>query len=127
MVRQQRKSEPKQVNKEVAPRFYDYIFDWDSEIYVVCGGYGSSKSYNTALKIVLKCFQEKRTVLVVREVFDTIFESCYSLLYEILDDMDMLEIGRGNRQIAKTKVVAHKSPLQFKFPNGSRIDRKSVV
>nr|DAN88799.1 MAG TPA: terminase large subunit [Caudoviricetes sp.] len=126
MVRQQRKSETKQVNKEVAPSFYDYIFDWDSEIYVVCGGYGSSKSYNTALKIILKCFQEKRTVLVVREVFDTIYESCYSLLYEILDDMDMLEIGRGNRQIAKTKVVAHKSPLQFKFPNGSRIIFKGM-
>ena len=47
---------PKTINKEVAPHFYDYIFDWNSETYVVCGGYGSSKSYNTALKIILKCF-----------------------------------------------------------------------
>lgn len=117
---------PKTINKEVAPHFYDYIFDWSSETYVVCGGYGSSKSYNTALKIILKLFQEKRTALVVREVFDTIYESCYSLFYEILDEMDMLEAGKNHVKIAKTKVLANKAPLMFKFPNGSRIIFKGM-
>lgn len=42
------------VTKEVAPRFEDYIFDWDQERYLLVGGYGSSKSYNTAVKLLLK-------------------------------------------------------------------------
>ena len=57
---------------EVNKHFLSYITDWDSEIYFLVGGYGSSKSYHTALKILLKLAQEKRTALVVREVYETI-------------------------------------------------------
>ena len=39
---------------------------------------------------ILKLFQEKRRALVVREVFDTIYESCYHLIYEILDSMGLV-------------------------------------
>lgn len=60
-----------QLKKEVNPHFYNYVFDWQHRFYFVFGGYGSSKSYNTAFKIILKCLEEKRTVLVVREVYDT--------------------------------------------------------
>lgn len=116
----------KEINKEVAPRFYDYIFDWDHETYVVCGGYGSSKSYNTALKIILKLFREKRTCLVVREVYSTIYESCYSLFHEILSDMGMLETGHRMSQYSSNKVIAQKSPLAFRFPNGSKIIFKGM-
>lgn len=113
------------VQKAVCPHFEDYIFNWDYEQYLAIGGYGSGKSYNTAFKIVLKCLQETRKVLVVREVFDTIFESCYDLIYEVLDDMNLIYEGNKRSQ-SSSKVIAIKSPLQFKFPNGSRIIFKGM-
>ena len=92
------------INKEIPERFYDYVFDWEHETYILCGGYGSGKSYDTAFKLILKCLQEKRTVLVIREYFSTIFESCFSLIYEILDDLDLLEANHGPKAV-KSKVV----------------------
>lgn len=115
-----------QITKAVSPAFYDYIFDWDYENYVICGGYGSSKSYNTVVKIILKLFEEKRTALVVREVFDTIFESCYSLFCEVLDEMNLLGISYKSANFSQKKVLAQKAPLMFKFPNGSRIIFKGM-
>lgn len=110
------------VTKEVAPKFADYVFDWDYKTYLNCGGYGSGKSYNTAFKIVLKCLQETRKVLVVREVFETLKESCFDLFHEILDEMDILdEDGIRRRGKKQTKVIERQSPMQFIFPNGSRI------
>jgi len=114
---------------EVAPSFEDFVFDWDYEHYLLVGGYGSGKSYHIALKIVLKILQEKRKVLVVREVFDTLYESCYSLFCEILDKMDVLtsdvsEFRKSNR--SKVSVLAMKSPMCFKFPNGSQIIFKGM-
>lgn len=116
-----------EITKEVAPRFADFIFDWDYEKYLEIGGYGSSKSYHTAMKIILKCLQEKRKVLVVREVYDTITESCYDLFKEILSDMELLADEDGNlRKQKATKVVAKKAPMEFNFPNGSRIIFKGM-
>ena len=92
----------------VNKHFLSYVTDWDSEIYFLVGGYGSSKSYHTALKILLKLATEKRTALVVREVYETIRESCYSLFGEIA--------GRLN-----LPVIFLRSPLEINFPNGSRI------
>lgn len=110
---------------EVNPRFEDFIFDWDYMQYLLVGGYGSSKSYHVGIKIILKCLEEKRKVLVVREVFDTIKESCFDLLCEILDNMGLL--AEENTKIAKRgKVVALQSPMQLKFPNGSRIIFKGM-
>ena len=54
------------VDKEVNPRFESFLFDWDYKTYLLVGGYGSSKSYHIALKLILKCLEEKRKVLVVR-------------------------------------------------------------
>lgn len=106
-----------EITKKVAPAFYDYVFDWDHETYVVGGGYGSSKSYHTAFKIICKLLEERRTCLVVREVYGTIYESCYSLISEILNDMRLISLGA---------VTAHKSPLEFIFFNGSRIIFKGM-
>lgn len=110
------------INQEITERFSDYIFNWDYETYLLVGGYGSGKSYSTALKIVLNLLQEKRTALVVREVYETLKDSCYSLIKEILDKMNLLidEDDRTTKQ-SKTKVKALKSPLEFIFPNKSRI------
>lgn len=116
-----------EITKEVTDRFADFIFDWFYETYVCVGGYGSGKSYNIAFKIILKCLEEKRKVLVIREVFDTIEESCYDLFKEILMDLDLLADEDANyRKIKKTKVVARKSPMQFRFPNGSKIIFKGM-
>ena len=65
----------KEINKVIAERFVNYVFDWDYKTYLLVGAYGSSKSYNTALKIIFKLFEEKRKCLVVREVYETLKES----------------------------------------------------
>lgn len=114
-----------EIVKEVAERFADFVFDWYYETYLLIGGYGSGKSYHVALKIILKCLEEKRKVLVIREVYDTLTESCYDLFKEILNDMDLLAIDDDRREF-KTKVRAKKAPMEFVFPNGSRIIFKGM-
>lgn len=114
-----------EITKEVSERFADFVFDWYYETYLLLGGYGSGKSYHVALKIILKCLEEKRKVLVIREVYDTLTESCYDLFKEILNDMDLLTVDDDKRTF-KTKVRALKSPMEFKFPNGSRIIFKGM-
>lgn len=111
------------INKAVNPRFEDFIFDWDYRTYLLVGGYGSSKSYHVALKIILKCLSEVRKVLVVREVYDTIRESCFDLFVEILTDLDLLA---DTQRQAKTKVIAKTSPMTLSFPNGSKIIFKGM-
>lgn len=113
-----------QVQKEVNPRFENFIFDWDYKTQLCFGGYGSSKSYHIALKIILKCLQERRKVLVVREVYETIRESCFDLFEEILDDLGILA-DEGVRSSA-TRVISKSSPMSFRFPNGSRIIFKGL-
>jgi phage terminase large subunit len=103
------------IEKEVNPHFEDFIFDWISKFYFLVGGYGSSKSYHIALKLILKLLGEKRTALVVREVYDTIRDSCYSLLEEIVTDLGL-----------EHKIKFTASPMQVRFPNGSKIIFKGM-
>lgn len=110
------------VECEVVPTFENLIDDWDYTQYLVIGGYGSGKSYQVAFKIILKLLQERRRVLVVREVFDTIYESCFHLFIEILTGMDLL----ADSPTAKRKVIARKSPLSLTFPNGSQVIFKGL-
>jgi phage terminase large subunit len=103
------------IEKEVNPHFEDFLFDWNSKFYFLVGGYGSSKSYHVALKLILKLLSEKRTALIVREVYDTIRDSCYSLLEEIVTEMEL-----------EHKIKFTSSPMQVKFPNGSKIIFKGM-
>lgn len=103
------------IEKEVNPHFEDFIFDWNHKTYFLVGGYGSSKSYHVALKLVLKLLQEKRKALVVREVYETIRESCFALFEEIIEDL-------GLSDVIKTTT----SPMQIRFPNGSQIIFKGM-
>lgn len=96
--------------------FEEYLFDWGHYFYMIVGGYGSSKSYNTAIKLILKCIQEKRKVLVIREVFDTHKDSTFALFEDIIDTYE--EFGR----VAKCM----QSPLKIKFKNGSSIIFKGM-
>lgn len=111
--------------KQISPAFEDFVFDWDYETYVVFGGYGSGKSYHIAFKLILKLLQEKRKALVVREVYDTIHDSTFDLIREILDSMDLLA-DPANPRSRKTRVVEKVSPMQFVFPNGSKIIFKGM-
>ena len=99
----------------VNDHFEDFIFNWDYKFYFLVGGYGSSKSYHVATKLLLKLMQEKRKALVVREVYDTIRDSCFSLLKEVALNMDIYE-----RLKFKT------SPMKILFPNGSEIIFKGM-
>lgn len=112
------------VVKEVNPRFENFIFDWDYKTQLCFGGYGSSKSYHIVLKLILKLLSEKRKLLVVRQVMETMKESCYDLFEEILDDLDLLA-DEGVR-FSRTKVVSRQSPMGFFFPNGSRVIFKGL-
>lgn len=95
--------------KQINPHFLDYIFHWKAKEYLVVGGYGSSKSYNTAVKLVKKLAEEpNRKCLVVRAVFGTLRDSCFSLLKEVIEDL-------GLSEYVKETV----SPMKIEFWNGS--------
>ena len=40
--------------------FQEFLLDQEQQIYFLLGGYGSSKSYNAAVKLVLLALKEKR-------------------------------------------------------------------
>ncbi|TDM43455.1 PBSX family phage terminase large subunit [Macrococcoides canis] len=105
-----------QIQKEVNPRFEEFLFDWEQKFQFLVGGYGSSKSYHVALKIILKLMNEKRTALVVREVFETFRDSCFSLFEEIIYDLELNTKG----------VRLTTSPMKISFPNGSKIIFKGM-
>lgn len=106
-------------NKEVVfalnDHFYDFIDDWEHKFYFLVGGYGSSKSYHVAVKLIKKLLQEKRKTLVIREVFDTIRDSCFDLLEEVANAMGVEEY-----------LTFTTSPMQVRFKNGSRIIFKGM-
>lgn len=116
----------KWINKEVAPAYYNFMTDWDYKTYLLVGGYGSGKSYHVALKIVLKLLSEKRKALVIREVYDTILDSCYDLFCEILQELGLHTDDPSEWRRCKTKVLCQKSPLRIRFKNGSVIIFKGM-
>lgn len=104
-----------EVEFTVNDHFNDFIEDWHYKNYFLVGGYGSSKSYHVATKILLKLLEEKRKCLVVREVFDTHRDSTYSLFEEIA-----IKMGIYNDRMFKT------SPLSINLKNGSKIIFKGM-
>ncbi|WP_291632190.1 PBSX family phage terminase large subunit [Clostridium sp.] len=120
-----------EVKLKVNNHFMEFVNDWDYRTYLLIGAYGSSKSYEAATKIILKLLNEKRKCLVVRNTYEQIKESCYDLMYEIMDGIGIITEDRTAGNDTRY-VIAYKSPLEFRFPNGSRIifkgmDRPSKV
>lgn len=101
--------------KVVNPHFKSFLGDWSTKFQFLVGGYGSSKSYHVALKLLLKLLKEKRTALIVREVYDTHRDSTFSLLSELIEDLNLAHV---------IKITA--SPMQVRFPNGSKIIFKGM-
>lgn len=114
------------IDLPVSSRFVSFIDDWDYEQYLLLGGYGSGKSYHIAIKIILKLLEEKRTALVVRSVYDTIKDSCFSLFKDIISKMGMLSDTSSYKSESDAKIVAVKSPMELRFPNGSRVIFKGM-
>lgn len=114
------------IKKTVAPVYYNFMFDWFYKQYLLIGGYGSGKSYHIAFKIICKLLVEKRKALVVREVYDTILDSCYDLICEILKDLNLYtdDIKRWRKN--PSLVLCQKAPLRIKFHNGSSIIFKGM-
>lgn len=104
----------------VAEKHKNFIEDWNYEQQLSIGGYGSGKSYSICQKIIIKLLQEKRKVLVCRAVYESIKDSCFDLFHEILDGMNILS-ANTYRKIETNKVVEKISPMEFTFPNGSKI------
>lgn len=104
-----------EVSFAVNDHFEDFIFNWEYKDYFLVGGYGSSKSYHVVTKILLKLQQEKRKCLVVREVYDTIRDSCYSLFEDIVAAMGL-----------EDEIKFKSSPMKILFPNGSQIIFKGL-
>lgn len=105
----------KQVEFALNDHFINFVNDWDSKFYFLVGGYGSSKSYHIVVKLLSKLLSEKRKALVVREVFETLRESCYDLLEEVANAMGVDKYMRFTT-----------SPMQIKFRNGSKIIFKGM-
>lgn len=114
-------------NVTVSRRFQSYVSDWDYRTYLLFGGYGSGKSYSTVVKIILKLMKEKRTCLVVRNVFETLKESCFSLFKEVIESMGMLsDISNSRTNKKDSKIIVVQSPMEIRFPNGSRVIFKGL-
>lgn len=109
---------------KVSPHFDNFIFDWDYETYLLIGSYGSGKSHSVVQKIILKLYSEKRKCCVIRQVYDTHKESTFDLIREVLENMSLLAENGVRKH--KTKVCWKSSPLEFSFPNGSRIIFKGM-
>lgn len=115
-----------EIAKEVAPAYFNFMFDWYYKTYLLVGGYGSGKSYHIGLKIILKLLEEKRKCMVVREVYDTIQDSCYDLLCEILEDLGLYTDDVSMWRRSKKLVLCQKAPLRIRFHNGSVIIFKGM-
>lgn len=90
--------------------FYDFVHNWNYKFYFLVGGYGSSKSYHVAVKLIKKLLEEKRKAMVVRKVYETHRDSTFSLLKEVVEAMGLSDF-----------VKFKSSPLHVTFPNGSEI------
>lgn len=91
--------------------FINAVFDWNYQQYLFIGGYGSSKSDNAFVKLILKCLEEPgRVALVVRRHKTSLRNSSYSLSKKIIKRMN-----------AEHLVTFYDSRLEAVFSNGSRI------
>lgn len=108
-------SDVRKVDFALNDHFFDFVDDWEHKFYFLVGGYGSSKSYHIAVKLIKKLLEEKRKALVVREVFDTLRDSCFDLLQEVAVAMEVDDL-----------MTFTSSPMQVRFKNGSRIIFKGM-
>ena len=106
------------------PHFYDLFWDWDFDILLCVGSYGSGKSYEMFTKLAYICSVEDHRVCVVREVHGTHKDSTYTDLeeaFERVGTVDQFEFMGGNsgkllitHKTNKKRVTNKKSELIFR-------------
>lgn len=77
----------KGLNKWILPVYWPYVRDYTTRFNVYYGGAGSGKSHFVAQKMILKCLQYKRKLLVVRKVGNTLKDSVWAMFLKLLYQM----------------------------------------
>ena len=87
---------------------YKTIDNYKKKIEVYYGGAGSGKSYGAVQKILLKAFNSKRRVLVLRKIQRTIKNSIWRLFITQLEELGQIPFCKIN-----------KSDYEIELSNGS--------
>lgn len=70
--------------KWILPVYHPYVRDYTTRFCVFYGGAGSGKSHFVAQKLILKCLQYKRKLLVIRKVGNTLKDSVWAMFLKLL-------------------------------------------
>ena len=90
---------------------YEPLLDDTARYILMRGGAGSGKSYSVAQKYILKCVGESGVkVLAMRKVGETLRDSVYALLNELIEEYNLHE-----------HVKVNKTEKTFTFSSGSEI------
>lgn len=92
------------------PTYYPYLFSYSNRYEVYYGGAGSGKSHFITQKLLLKCLQEKRKLLVIRKVGRTLKDSVFQLFLDIIAQFKLMSLCEVNR-----------TTFTIELPNGSII------
>ena len=77
------------IKAEINKHFKEFVKDNEQSVYFLLGGYGSSKSYNASLKLILLSALEKRKILVVRQVKENLRGSCFADLTSSIETLKL--------------------------------------
>lgn len=77
----------KGLSKWILPVYHKYVLDYDTRFNVYYGGAGSGKSHFVMQKMILKCLNYKRKLLVVRKVGNTLKDSVWAMCLKLLYQM----------------------------------------
>ena len=77
----------KGLSKWILPVYWSYVRDYTTRFNVYYGGAGSGKSHFVMQKVLLKCLQYKRKLLIVRKVGNTLKDSVWAMCLKLLYQM----------------------------------------
>lgn len=77
----------KGLSKWILPVYWPYVRDYQTRFNVFYGGAGSGKSHFVMQKMLLKCVQYKRKMLIVRKVGNTLKDSVWAMALKLLYQM----------------------------------------
>lgn len=77
----------KGLSKWILPVYHKYVLDYNTRFNVYYGGAGSGKSHFVMQKLILKCLNYKRKLLVVRKVGNTLKDSVWAMCLKLLYQM----------------------------------------
>ena len=77
----------KGLSKWILPVYWPYVRDYTTRFNVYYGGAGSGKSHFVMQKVLLKCLQYKRKLLIVRKVGNTLKDSVWAMCLKLLYQM----------------------------------------